>query len=578
MKLNKMFLCFLILLIIFVEVLLVIQPVPAKPLPPGEHIVSYEQFISGNGYAGEFISMSAKIKEIELSGTGYGYTIQLMPLEEETNKSANAFIQVKNMYIRYNDFIRDERIGILLKKGYNIVVIGKAVELKEKNRSIYIGKHGTVDGTIILLLKNNEYNEIKDKLHSKAVISVFRGVKNIQKYTNVATHKIQHNMSTYGDIFAVGSYTELSLLDYNSKLLDSDEDDLFDPIDPYPNEKDIDKDKLSDREELELGTDPGKNDTDSDTISDYTETHGFVRGEITFFTDPNNPDTDSDGIRDDVDSDPAPMDTDCDRLLDREELKIGTDVKKKDTDNDGLTDFEEVRGTRGYKSDPLKKDTDGDGISDKAEIDMGSNPKATDTDSDGLTDFEEVRGTRGYKTDPLKRDTDGDGISDKAEIDRGLNPRVTDTDGDRIKDSEDYFPRLNNNFIYGLLIFPIIAILVLFIIHKIRNTIRDVSQSDDDTLDIPAGYTLIETSGDTMSPPYRARWHIKKEDMVIPISNIEEIGKYAECPYCGSNIRETFNELGGIVRCDKCGAFHHKECFEYYGKKCGSSSCKLRDT
>ena len=65
---------------------------------------------------------------------------------------------------------------------------------------------------------------------------------------------------------------------------------------------------------------------------------------------------------------------------------------------------------------------------------------------------------------------------------------------------------------------------------------------------------------------------------VTLISNIEEVGKYAECPYCGFNIRKTFYEHGGIVRCDKCGAFHHKECFEYYGKKCGSSSCKLRET
>ena len=63
---------------------------------------------------------------------------------------------------------------------------------------------------------------------------------------------------------------------------------------------------------------------------------------------------------------------------------------------------------------------------------------------------------------------------------------------------------------------------------------------------------------------------------VTTIYTVEEVGKYAECPYCGSNIRKTF--YGGIVRCDKCGAFHHKECFEYYGRKCGSSSCKLRDT
>ena len=65
---------------------------------------------------------------------------------------------------------------------------------------------------------------------------------------------------------------------------------------------------------------------------------------------------------------------------------------------------------------------------------------------------------------------------------------------------------------------------------------------------------------------------------VTPIYTLEEVGKYAECPYCGSKIRETFYELGGIIRCNNCGAFHHKECFEYYGGKCGSSSCKLRNS
>ena len=78
----------------------------------------------------------------------------------------------------------------------------------------------------------------------------------------------------------------------------------------------------------------------------------------------------------------------------------------------------------------------------------------------------------------------------------------------------------------------------------------------DDTLDI---YT-----------PTPKRW-----GAVTPIYSIEEVGEYAECPYCSSNIRETFYELGGIVRCDKCDAFHHKECFEFFGGKCGSPTCKL---
>ena len=70
----------------------------------------------------------------------------------------------------------------------------------------------------------------------------------------------------------------------------------------------------------------------------------------------------------------------------------------------------------------------------------------------------------------------------------------------------------------------------------------------------------------------------KQWDTVTPVYNIEEVGEYAECPYCGSNIRETFYELGGVVRCNKCGALRHRECFEYYGRKCGSPSCKLKET
>jgi hypothetical protein len=89
-----------------------------------------------------------------------------------------------------------------------------------------------------------------------------------------------------------------------------------------------------------------------------------------------------------------------------------------------------------------------------------------------------------------------------------------------------------------------------------ENTFKKGHVSNDGTLDI-------------YSPT------LKQLDNVTPIYTIEEVGKYAECPYCGSNMRETFNELGGVVRCDKCYAFHHKECFEYYGKICGSSSCKL---
>ena len=515
MNANNGKLCFFIVLILAV---LMFQPAIAQPLPPSEHIVSYEQFISSNDYTGEYISMSAKIEKVEWSGKGYKYTIQLMPLEKEINKSVNGTIciQVKNRYKVIDpkeDFIRDETIGIVLKKGYNIVVIGKAGELKEKERVIYVDTktilHGDTvisvndEGTVILLLKKEEYNEIKDDIHPKVLIHPKdEPMQEITEYTYVITRKIKHNSSA--DIFAVGSYHKLFLLDYNSELLDRDYDVLFDPIDPYPNHYDIDKDKLSDKEELELGTDPGKNDTDKDglsdweevkkgtdgyitnplnpdtdgdTLSDYVETHGFERGGITFFTDPTNPDTDGDRIWDGTDPDPAPIDTDGDGLLDREEAKIGTDINKKDTDGEGLTDFEEVKGTMGYKTDPLKKDTDEDGLSDKEEIDRGLNPLNPDTDGDELSDKEELK----IGTDPKNPDTDGDGIkdgddkfpldwdndgwTDAYERDVGTDPYNHDTDGDGIIDPRDNFPLFNNNIIHGLSCIPVVVSLILFILH-----------------------------------------------------------------------------------------------------------------
>ena len=112
-------------------------------------------------------------------------------------------------------------------------------------------------------------------------------------------------------------------------------------------------------------------------------------------------------------------------------------------------------------------------------------------------------------------------------------------------------------FITGLGLVFIVSVVMALIFYN-----EDFEEDfEKESLDI---YTPIKT--------------LKQLDTVTPISNIDEVTKYAECPYCGSNMRDTFYELGGVVRCDKCGALHHKECFEYYGRKCGSPSCKLRNT
>ena len=146
--------------------------------------------------------------------------------------------------------------------------------------------------------------------------------------------------------------------------------------------KDSDSDKLTDREEFMLGTDPNDSDTDGDTILDGDEVNGYAVSNGTVYT-----------------SNPALADSDA----------------------DGLTDFEEIA----LSTDPANPDTDGDGGSDSFEVSIGNSPTsdnsteyATDSDGDKLTDIEEQYITF---TDATKADTDGDGLSDSFELGRVSN-------------------------------------------------------------------------------------------------------------------------------------------------------------
>ena len=94
-------------------------------------------------------------------------------------------------------------------------------------------------------------------------------------------------------------------------------------------------------------------------------------------------DTDDDGIFDVIDTD-----DDDDRLLDTQELTLGTDPLNPDTDDDSLTDYHEVTVTF---TNPVSADTDDDTIADNLDL-FPTDPSAyRDTDSDGMPD--EVVGT-----------------------------------------------------------------------------------------------------------------------------------------------------------------------------------------
>ncbi|MBI5753792.1 PKD domain-containing protein [Candidatus Peregrinibacteria bacterium] len=169
--------------------------------------------------------------------------------------------------------------------------------------------------------------------------------------------------------------------------------------------QDSDHDGIPNPEEIKLGTDPQKADSDGDGLSDSQEIY-------TYHTDPLKADTDGDGLADGNEinlhhTDPLKADTDGDKLSDGDEVNIyHTDPLKIDTDGDTLTDGDEINI---YHTDPLKADTDGDGISDSDEIKIhNTDPTKTDTDNDGLADSQEIR----LGTNPLNPDTDDDGIPD----------------------------------------------------------------------------------------------------------------------------------------------------------------------
>ncbi|MEW6070343.1 MAG: hypothetical protein AB1485_06975, partial [Candidatus Thermoplasmatota archaeon] len=241
---------------------------------------------------------------------------------------------------------------------------------------------------------------------------------------------------------------------------DTDSDSMFDGwevrygLNPLVNDSllDADSDGLLNLEEYLAGTNPKNSDTDGDGLGDYDE----IR---TYGTNPTNPDTDSDGMPDGwevyyllnpLDATDAELDSDEDELKNREEYSCGTNPRNRDTDTDGMPDGWEVY----YNLNPLLNDSyidnDLDNLTNLEEYLYQTNPKLNDTDGDWISDGDEVKF---YYTDPTNPDTDGDGLSDGEEIFlssafpelyriyeiNSTNPLTMDTDDDGLSDYEEVF-------------------------------------------------------------------------------------------------------------------------------------------
>jgi len=216
------------------------------------------------------------------------------------------------------------------------------------------------------------------------------------------------------------------------------------------NQKDTDKDGLSDQYEIETSfTNPNNPDTDGDCLLDSYEIKYYE-------TNATNPDTDGDGISDGIElysyvigesnvtclsqpetlavpHNPNPA---IDNLQSPDIINaLDPRLAQKDSDGDGLSDKDEKDK---YGTDPFLADTDGDGLTDGEEAKLyDTNATNPDSDNDGLKDGDEIKL---YDTNATNPDTDGDCLLDGFEVlHYETNATNVDTDGDKVNDGIEIY-------------------------------------------------------------------------------------------------------------------------------------------
>ena len=259
-------------------------------------------------------------------------------------------------------------------------------------------------------------------------------------YAKISGNDIIHlnqTNSADNDFDSIDNILEM-MIGTNPIKNDTDDDSLTDDLEIYihgtdPNDDDSDDDGLLDGPEINThGTDPNDDDSDDDNLLDWVEinTHG---------TDPNDEDSDDDGLLDGPEinthgTDPNDDDSDDDGLLDGPEINThGTDPNDDDSDDDGLLDGPEINT---HATDPNDDDSDDDGLLDGAEINThNTDPNDDDSDDDGLSDIAEINT---HSTDPIDNDSDDDGLLDGAEINtHSTDPNDNDSDNDGLLDGAE---------------------------------------------------------------------------------------------------------------------------------------------
>ena len=233
-----------------------------------------------------------------------------------------------------------------------------------------------------------------------------------------------------------------SLEDFSSNptTRQSDDDDSsgsIDGLDPTQPENDMppEADRITvpfdmpdSFEYISFRSNPGKDDTDDDGLSDWQENYLYCSYDVngdgsniveTDSRDPNKPFAGGTGNEADL--------TRCD----------DDTTENGDSDNDGLPDWWE-REHFGDLDEDGEGDYDSDGCDNLCEWQNDLDPDNPDTDGDTLTDGDEMFV---YPTLPDNEDTDNDGLNDNIEVlptGSGTNPLDQDSDDDGLTDGQEY--------------------------------------------------------------------------------------------------------------------------------------------
>lgn len=106
----------------------------------------------------------------------------------------------------------------------------------------------------------------------------------------------------------------------------------------------------------------------------------------------------------------------------------------------------------------------------------------------------------------------------------------------------------------------ILAVIILAVRKRRRSAVRD-------TLDFGTAASSMHYEDDQFPDSNEVYDLAQDQAEDDSLNDNNRIPEHAECPYCKSLIKETMDQLGGVVRCT-CGTLQHKQCLQVNSNRC----------